>query len=218
MTPRLFFHPLASYCWKALIALYENDTPFEPVIVDLGDPAAREAFLKVWPLGKFPVLQDTSRDWLVPEATIIVEYLDRHYPGRSRLVPADPDRARQARMRDRFFDNYVMTPMQKIVGDRIRPAGMRDLFGVDEARAQLRTACAIVEQDIGARWAMGDDFTLADIAAAPSLYYADKVAPLTQDFPKTAAYLERLCGRPSFARVIEEAGPYFRFFPAEPLP
>jgi len=211
MTLRLHYHPLSSYCWKVLIALYENGAPFEPVLVDFGKAEDREAFYKLWPIGKFPVLEDTAREWMVPESSIIIEYLDQHHGGK--LIPADADRARQVRMRDRFFDLHIHTHMQKIVGDRLRPAGQKDPLGVEQARAQMRTALTLVESDIGANWIMGEAFTMADCAAAPALFYADKVSPLKS--PKTEAYLERLKARPSFARVLKEAEPYFAMFPKE---
>jgi len=214
MTLRLHYHPLSSFCWKVLIALYENATPFEPVLVDLSKAEDRDAFYKLWPIGKFPVIADTARNWMVPESSIIIEYLAQHYPGRTALVPADPDAARQVRMRDRFFDLHIHNHMQKITGDRLRPAGAKDPFGVEQARAQMRTALGLVESDVGEGWLMGEAFTMADCAAAPALFYADKVAPLAEEFPKTAAYLARLKIRPSFARVLEEAGPYFHLFPA----
>src|SRR5215204_3900275 len=135
MSLTLCFHPLSSFCQKVLIALYENDTPFEPHIVDLADEAASAAFKKIWPIGKFPVLRDDAKDRTVPESSIIIEYLDLHYPGRTRLVPVDPDLAWQTRLRDRFYDLYVQEPMQKIVADRLRPAGVKDPFGVEQARA-----------------------------------------------------------------------------------
>ncbi|MEJ0025509.1 MAG: glutathione S-transferase family protein [Rhizomicrobium sp.] len=214
MALRLHCHPLSSFCWKVLVALYENGTPFEPVLVDLGKEADRDAFYKLWPIGKFPVLEDTAREWMVPESSIIIEYLDQHHAGPTTLVPADRDAARQMRMRDRFFDLYIHVPMQKIVGDRLRPAGRKDALGTEQARAQLRTALALLESGIGERWVMGEVFTMADCAAAPALFYADKVMPLAGAFPRTAAYLKRLSERPSFARVLKEAEPYFAMFPA----
>jgi len=212
---KLYFHPLSSFCWKALIALYENDTPFEPVVVNLGEAASRAAFLDVWPIGQFPVIRDEARDWLVPESSIIVEYLDQHYPGPTRFIPADPDLARQVRMRDRFFDLHVQVQMQKIVGDRIRPDGQRDPYGVEQARTRLTTALAMTEKAIGEEWAMGADFTLADCSAAPALFYADKVISLKGRYDRTLAYLERLKARPSFARTLKEAAPFLSMFPAE---
>lgn len=213
MTIRLHYHPLSSFCWKALIALYELNVPFEPVLVDLSKEEDRAAFYKLWPMGKFPVIEDTARDWMVPESSIIIEYLDQHYPGPSRLVPADPDKARQVRMRDRFFDLHIHQHMQKVVGDRLRPADGKDPIGVQQARDQIRMAFGLVESDVGTQWAMGDNFTMADCAAAPALFYGDKVVPLASDFPKTTAYLDRLKQRPSFARVLKEAEPYFAMFP-----
>jgi len=212
---KLYFHPLSSFCWKALIALYENGTAFEPVVVNLGEQTSRAAFLDIWPIGQFPVIKDESRDWLVPESSIIVEYLDQHYPGRTRFIPADPDHARQVRMRDRFFDLHVQVQMQKIVGDRIRPEGQRDPYGVEQARTRLTTALGMTEEAIGDEWAMGTDFTLADCSAAPALFYADKVVSLKGKYDRTLAYLERLKARPSFARTLKEAEPFLAMFPAE---
>ncbi len=215
MTLKLYYHPLSSFCWKATIALYENDTPHEKVLVDLGEEKSRAEFYKIWPVGKFPVIVDTARERMVPESSIIIEYLAQHYPGSSKLVPDDADTARQVRMRDRFFDNYIHIQMQKVTGDRIRPAGQKDPAGVAQARGEIRKAYAIVEEDIGPAWAMGETYTMADVAASPALFYGDKVEPLGKDFPKTAAYLERLKARPSFARTLQEAEPYFHMFPKE---
>jgi glutathione S-transferase len=214
MMLRLYFHPLSSFCMKVLMALYENGTPFEPQIVNLGDEADRAAFLKVWPLGKFPVLRDEDRDWLVPESSIIIEYLQQHYPGRVRFVPEDADLARRTRMYDRFFDLHVNVPMQKIVTDRLRPAGQNDAFGVASAREHLNLALDMLEGDMRSKtWAMGAGFTMADCAAAPALYYADRVSPLRDARPNAAGYLDRLRRRPSFARTLREAEPYFSLFP-----
>src|SRR5579862_2642994 len=188
MTLRLYFHPLSSFCQKVLIALYENDTPFQPEMLPAGDAVAFEALKKIWPVGKFPVLRDDTRDWTVPESSIIIEYLAQHYPGPVELVPADPERARQMRLRDRFFDLYVNVQMQKIVGDRLRPAGKSDEFGVGQAKESLATAYGIVDGAMSAKtWAMGDDFTMADCAAGPALHYANMVVPLDDRFPHTAA-------------------------------
>lgn len=214
MSLTLHFHPLSSYCWKALIGLYELDVPFEKHLVDLSDPAARAAFARLWPLAKFPVLRDDARDRTVPESTIILEYLDRSSTGARRLIPADPERALECRLRDRLYDLYVHHPMQRIVGDRIRPEGQRDPFGVDQARAQLETAYALADEQLRAGpWAMGADFTLADCAAMPALFYANKVAPFAERWRHLGAYLERLKERPSVARVLREAEPYMKMFP-----
>jgi glutathione S-transferase len=209
----LYFHPLASFCWKPLMALYENGTPFEGNIVDLANEESRKAFFDLWPVGKFPVLQDRARGRLVPESSIIIEYLAAHYPGPVDLVSTG-GAARQIRLADRFYDLYVQEPMQKVVGDRLRPQGSTDPFGVDQARAQLRNSYAIIDKDMeGKQWAMGEALTMADCAAMPALFYANKVEPFGAGQRNLAAYHDRLLGRPSAARIIEEAGPYFKFFP-----
>lgn len=214
MSLTLYFHPLSSFCHKVLIALYENATPFTPHVVDLMSETAFAAYRKVWPLGKIPVLRDAARDRTVPETSIIIEYLDRHFPGPTRFVPEDPDAARETRLRDRLFDLHVNVPMQKIVTDKLRPAGRNDSYGVEEARDRLRTALAMVDEDMADKtWATGETFGLADCAAAPSLFYADKVMPLADGFPRAAAYLDRLRRRPSYARALAEAEPYFSLFP-----
>jgi glutathione S-transferase len=214
MPLKLYYHPLSSFCWKALIALYENDTPFTPVMVDLGNADERGALLKLWPIGKFPVLRDEAKDRVIPESSIIIEYLDDHYSGRIRLIPADADLARQTRLRDRFYDLYVHLPMQKVVGDRLRPEGSRDAYGVDEAKARIQSCYGMIDREVATKtWAMGEAFTLADCAAAPALYYANMVVPLGDLYKNVTAYFERLKARPSFARVLTEAEPYFAMFP-----
>ena len=219
MSLKLYFHPLASFCHKALIALYENGTPFEPILVDLGDAASRTAFKAVWPMAKMPVLRDEARDRTVAEATIIVEYVDTYYPGRTRFIPIDADRAWQTRMWDRFYDHYVHEPMQKIVTDRLRPEGNSDAFGVEQAKAQIREAYALIEQEIASKtWMIGNDFTLADCSAAPALFYANTVLPIDADQKNLQAYVGRLLARPSYARALAEAEPYFAMFPMERKP
>jgi glutathione S-transferase len=216
MTLKLYFHPLSSFCQKVLIALYENDTPFERHIVDLSDERSTAEFKKIWPIGKFPVLRDEAKDRTIPESSIIIEYLAQHYPGRTQLVPADTDHARETRLRDRFYDLDVNVPMQKIVTDRLRPAGQNDPHGVDDARKRLQIAIAMTDQEMATRvWATGDSFGMADCAAAPALFYADKVMPFGDAYRHAAAYLQRLRQRPSFARALEEAKPYFALFPLE---
>lgn len=214
MSLTLHFHPLASFCWKPLIALYENATPFTPVIVDLGDERSRAAFLDIAPTGKMPALHDDARDRTVLESTVIIEYLAAHYPGPVELIPADIELALMVRQVDRFYDFYVQEPMQKVVGDRLRPKDKTDPFGVEEARAQLRKSYAVVEKEMqGRTWAVGETFTMADCAASPALFYANKVEPFGDKFPAVKRYHDRLLERPTFARVIEEAQPYFKFFP-----
>lgn len=214
MALKLYLHPLASYCHKVLIALYESATPFEPLIVDLGDAAERAALVALWPFGKFPLLSDERRGCTVPESSIIIEYLDRHYPGAARLIPDEPAAALETRLQDRFYDLYVHAPMQKIVLDRLRPAGEGDATGVAEARQTLTTAYALADAQMATRrWAAGADFSMADCAAAPALFYADKLQPFRGTHPHLAAYFERLLQRPSYARVLHEAEPWMRQFP-----
>ena len=214
MSLTLHFHPLASFCWKALIALYENDTPFTPKLVDLANETERAALLKLWPIGKFPVLRDDIRDQTIPESSIIIEYLDRHYPGRTRFIPDDADRAWQTRLRDRFYDLYVHLPMQKIMLDRLRADGKQDRQGVEEARAQLRTSYDMIEAQMAAGgWAMGEAFGIADCAAFPALFYGNMAEPFGSDRKNLTAYLERLKARPSVQRVLKEAEPYFHMVP-----
>lgn len=209
----LYYHPLSSYSWKVLIAFYENGTAFEGRILE--DPGAAEAWLRLWPVAKFPVLRDEALDRTVAEASIIIEYLGQQCPGPFRPIPEDRDAALEVRLMDRLFDNYVMAPMQAIVGERIRPeeAG-RDPYAVGQARQMLGKAYALLEERMaGRRWAAGDAFTLADCAAAPALFYADRIEPMRGGFPGLAAYLERLEARESFARVLREKEPWWHMFP-----
>ena len=214
MTLKLYYHPLSSFCHKVLVALYENATPFEPVIVDFFNEESAAQFKALWPIGKIPVLRDEARDRTVPETSIIIEYLAQHYPGRVNLVSHDVDLARQIRLRDRFYDLYVNVPMQKVVTDRLRPAGKNDAFGVEEAKDRLRLAYGMIDKDMADReWAMGKDFTMADCAAAGSLFYANSQVPFRDTQKHATAYLDRLLARPSYARVMKEAEPYFKMIP-----
>ena len=208
---QLFAHPFSSYCQKVLIALYENDLPFELRLLG-GDERTAAEHAGHWPLKRMPVLVDEGRT--VVEASIIVEYLGLRHPGPVRLLPADPHAALEVRMLDRVFDNYVMTPMQKIVGDAIRAADRRDPQGVAEARTLLETAYRWLDETVAGReWAAGGSFSLADCAAAPALFYADWVHPIGAAFPTLAAYRRRLLARPSFARAVDEARPFRPLFP-----
>ncbi len=214
MSLTLHFHPLSSFCQKVLIGLYELGLPFERHLVDLGDEAARAAFLKLWPMGKFPVLRDEARSRTIPESTIILEYLDAHCAPAPRLIPADPTRALECRLQDRFYDWHVQLPMQRIVGDRLRAEGQRDPLGAEQARGQLRAAYGVAEAQLGeSGWAAGEAFSMADCAAAPALFYANELVPFEEEHPRLRAYFARLCARPSYARVQEEARPYLAMFP-----
>lgn len=214
MTLKFYYHPLASFCWKVLIALYEHGTPFKGEIVNLGDKKASAEFFDLWPMGKIPVLRDEAADRTVPETTIQIEYLERRHPGAQPLLPKDEDQRLDARLWDRFFDNYVQVPMQKIVADRMRPAGEHDPRGVADAVNTLNTAYDLLERRMADRtWVIGENFTMADCAASPALFYATIVSPPSDRHSHVVAYFERLTQRPSFKRVITEARPYFEFFP-----
>lgn len=214
MSLTLYLHPLASFCHKVLIALYENDIPFAASLVDFSNPGSAAAHIERWPVGKIPVLHDSVGNRVVAETSIMIEYLQRHYPGAAMLIPDDADLQLDVRLWDRFFDLYVSVPMQKIVGDRLRPEGSTDSFGVAEARATLDTAYGMIEGQLyNGPWITGDTFTMADCSALPALFFATIVHPLGDDRPMLRDYFERLLARPSVRRVISEAQPYFKFFP-----
>jgi glutathione S-transferase len=213
MSLTLYFHPLSSYCQKVLIALYEAGTPFATVVVNFADPESAASFRKLWPVGKMPVLRDAERDQTVPESSIIIEYLGQHYPRGTALIPSDPGLALRTRLVDRFYDLYVHDPMQRIVGDRLRPEDKRDPYGVEMARATLEKSYDLIDAEMaGQTWAAGDAFTLADCAAAPPLFFASKLVPFG-DRHNLSAYFRRLSRRPSVARAFNEAEPYLKFFP-----
>jgi glutathione S-transferase len=213
MSLELFAHPFSSYCQKALIAFYENDIPFTFRMLSPEEPANGEEFARLWPIQRFPLLVDDGRTVL--EATSIIEHLDVHHPGPVSLIPKDPAAAVEVRMLDRVFDNYVMTPQGKCVFDSIRPSDdVRDPYGVTEARKMLDTAYAWLDGWLAGReWASGDAFSLADCAAAPSLFYADWTHRIGEQFANVHAYRARLLARPSFARAVDGGRPYRHFFP-----
>jgi glutathione S-transferase len=212
MKPSLFAHPFASYCQKVLIALYENGTDFTYRKIGPEDPTAMSELESLWPLKKFPVLLDQGQTYV--ESSIIIEYLAIRHPGHTMLIPRDPEKALEVRMLDRFFDNYVMTPMQKIVADFLRAAGERDPVGVSEAHASLETAYAWLNGLMDkSTWAAGEAFSLGDCAAAPSLFYADWVHEIGMQYPRVRDYRARLLAHPSVARTVEEARPFRHFFP-----
>jgi glutathione S-transferase len=212
MAPTLYAHPFSSYCQKVLIALYENDVRFELRMLAPGDAQAAAEHAALWPLKRMPVLVDDGRT--VVEASIIVEHLGLRHPGPVRLIPDDPAVALDVRMMDRFFDNYVMTPMQKIVGDSFRAPDAHDPRGVADAHALLDTAYRWLDDRMHDRdSAAGDAFSLADCAAAPALFYADWVHPIPDALGHARAYRRRLLARPSVARAVDEARPYRPLFP-----
>src|SRR5262245_37002337 len=200
---KLYSHPFSSYSQKVLIALYENGTPFD--YRDLEESAAKAELAALWPLKRFPVLVDGERTIL--EATTIIEHLQLHHPGRVRLIP-DGSAGIEVRMLDRIFDNYVMTPMQKIVGNQLRAEGDRDAHGVLEARGALDKIYAWLDEHLAGRiWASGANFTLADCAAAPSLFYADWAHEIPSIHANLRAYRARLLARASVTRAVDEARP-----------
>ena len=214
MALTLYFHPLASFCHKVLIALYENETPFERHIVDLGNDTSRSQYYALWPVGKMPLLHDASRNRFVPETTIIIEYLERHYPGPRTLLPTDAAAQLDVRLWDRFYDHYVHASMQKIVLDRLRANDEKDPRGVAEARAMLQTAYGMIERQMADKtWATGASFGLADCAAFPALFFAGIIEPFAPAHPHASAYFERLLARASVQRVLAEARPCFPMFP-----
>ncbi len=212
MKPMLYAHPFSSYCQKVLIALYENSTPFEFKLLGPETPANFTELARMWPLQRFPVLVDAGQSLM--EASIIIEHMMLHHAGPVRLLPADAKVALDVRFMDRFFDNYVMTPMQRIVSDSRRTPDQRDAQTVADARTLLETAYSWLDARLQGRdWASGEAFSLADCAAAPSLFYADWVHPIGKRFTNVLVYRERLLSRPSFARVVNEARPYRHLFP-----
>lgn len=212
MALSLYAHPFSSYCWKVLIALYENSTPFEYKALSPDAPEHGASLAEHWPLRRFPVIVDGDRTLI--ESSVIIEYLDLHYPGKAPMLPRDPDLALDVRFLDRFCDNYVMTPMQRIVSDFMRPRDKRDPQTVAEAKALLDKAFSWLDGRVAGRaWAAGEHFGLADCAAAPALFYADWVHPIADQWSHAKAYRARLLARPSVARAVDEARPYRHLFP-----
>jgi glutathione S-transferase len=206
----LYGHPISSFTWKVLTALYENGTPFDAVTVD---QATYADFIAKWPMGKFPILLDSDRKKMITETSVIIEYLDRYYPGPTRFLPEDFDAALEVRRWDRVFD-HLNTTMSKIVLDNIRAEGQHDPVGVEEARRIIHGVYGVVETQLGEReFIVGDSFTMADCSAAPALWYGVRNVPLDGKYPRIAAYRERLIARPSFARALKESEPLFHLYP-----
>jgi glutathione S-transferase len=216
MSLTLYYHPLSSFCHKVLLALYENGCEFEKRIIDLGNEKDRSELQAIWPFRKFPVLRDHNRNRDVAESSVIIEYVDHFYAGERPLIPPNWDDSLEVRHWDRLFDNYVHGPMQQIVGDRIGGAH----GDLTSARATLETAYGMIDSHMSSRtWVSGEAFSAADCAAAPALFYASTVQPFPCELRHLSAYLGRLTERPSFQRVLEEAKPYFLFYPfADAIP
>jgi len=216
MSLTLYYHPLASFCHKVLIALYERGIAFEKRFVDLANEDDQAALEAVWPLRKFPVIHDAIRDRNVAETSIIIEYLDQHFDGAPPLIPVDAGEALDVRLWDRVFDNHVQVPMNEIVFDRLY--GRND--DVSRWRNALDVAYAMIERQLGERsWICGEVFSMADCAAAPALFYASTVQAFPESATRLHAYFERLVERPSVRQVIEDAAPYFPLYPyADAIP
>ncbi|HPA38348.1 MAG TPA: glutathione S-transferase family protein [Phenylobacterium sp.] len=212
MSLTLYGHPFSSYTWKVLIPLYENGTPFTLANVDPSNPGAYERLAEMWPVARFPLLVDGDKP--VMESSAIIEHLQNRYPGPVRMIPADPDAAVEVRMLDRIFDNQVMGQMQRVVNDALRPPERRDAVEVAEAKAMLDKIYGWLDQWLeGREWAAAGQFSLADCAAAPSLFYADWTHEIPAGFANLCAYRARLLARPSMARAVDEARPYRAYFP-----
>ena len=212
MKPVLYAHPFSSYCQKALTALYENGTDFEYRLIDHANAGVMADFEARWPIKRFPILVDGGRT--IVEASIVIEHLGLHHPGPVKLIPDDPAAALEVRMLDRFFDNYISTPQQKIVFDAMRGETDHDPYGVAEARRLLERAYAWLDRHMeGRTWAAGEAFTLADCGAGPFLFYADWSHAIDPAFANVRAYRQRLLARPAFARAVDEARPFRKFFP-----
>jgi len=213
MTLTLHYHPLSSYCQKLLIALDELGVEVERRLLNLGDPTEHAAFLALWPMGKMPLLIDQGRP--IPETSVIIEHVQRHHAGGGRaLIPNDVDAALQVRLWDRLFDLYVMTPMQAFTANLLRAEADRDVIGVARAQEALSSAYALIDRHLqGRTWVAADAFSMADCAAAPALFYAVTYVPIPPEHGRLAAYFDRLLERPSVARAIDEARPYFQYYP-----
>lgn len=211
MALTLYAHSFSSYCQKVLVALWENGTPF--AYRHMEEPGAGEELAGLWPIRKFPVLVDGDRT--VVETSIIIEHLDSYHPGKVRFLPDDPDAALEVRLLDRFFDQYVMNAAQVAVNESLRSIPDRLDEAKQSAAKALEVAYGWLEQRLAGReWAAGDRITLADCAAAPSLFYGDWVHQIDDaTYPHLRDYRTRLLKWPSFARAVEEGRRYRSYFP-----
>ncbi len=209
MTLTLYVHPFSSFSWKALIPLWTDETPFNYRNVDPSNPGVMDELKAHWPLGKFPTLIDDGK--VIPEATCIIEHLQAHHPGPTKWIP-DGAEGRRVRFLDRFFDLHIQGNMQPAVNHAIWPDG--EGLAAARGRVALQIAHDWLEANLPADgWAVGDNFTLADCAAAPALFYADWIEPIGERRPRLTAYRQRLLAHPSVSRAIDEARPYRHYFP-----
>lgn len=211
MSLQLFAHPFSAYCQKVLIPLWADGTEFEYRMIDEEHPENFSELERHWPFRQFPVLLDDGDP--VIETTCIIEHLQERHPGPNRWIP-DGEAGRRVRFLDRFFDLYVMNNMTVPVFDALRPKGTRDGYGVEQAIKRLGTAYDWLETNLGdGPWAAGEQLTLADCAAAPSLFYADWIEEIGPGRPRLAAYRARLLAHPIVTRAVDEGRPYRKFFP-----
>lgn len=211
MTLTLYAHPFSSYCWKVLIAIYADGTPFDYQNVDPAFPGVMDELKRRWPIGKFPLLVDDGE--VVAETTSIIEHLQASHPGPNCWIP-EGNEGRRVRFLDRFFDQYVMNAAQPSVNHALRPEGQGDAYSAEQGLNTLRTAYDWLEANLpDGEWAAGNALTLADCAAAPALFYADWVDEIGPTRPRLTAYRARLLAHPVIARVVDEARPYRAYFP-----
>jgi glutathione S-transferase len=213
MSLALYGHPFSSYTQKALIALYENDIAFEFREIGPDMPDHIEDWRRRWPLEQFPVLADGART--VAETSIIIEHLQLEHPGPVRLIPSDPLTALNVRFLDRFFDLHVMNVVQHAVNGALTGDPVRREEALAVTKEKLERAYGWLERRLtgGGPWAVGADFTLADCAAAPALFYADWTHEISEAYPGLRAYRARLLARPSIARCVEGGRPFRAWFP-----
>jgi glutathione S-transferase len=211
--PILHYHPLSSYCHKVLIAIDVLSVEVDKRLLNLADSAERATYCALWPMGKMPLLVDHGRP--IPETSIIIEHLQRYRADSGHtLIPDNVDAALEVRLWDRVFDQYVMTPMQVFTADLLRAEGDRDTLGVAHARESLLTAYGLIDQHLeGRTWVAGREFSMADCAAAPALFYAVTYVPISPQHVRLSAYFNRLMDHPSVVRTIDQARPYFKFYP-----
>ena len=204
-------HPFSSYTWKALIALYENGVDFDYRVIGPDAPTHGEELKAHWPVGQFPLLVADGVPYF--ESSIIIEYLDHLVP-EPRLIPADFGAALKVRFFDRIFDNHVMGRMQAVVADAIRGPENHVATIVEQSQAALETVYGWLDKELaGGGWATPHGFTLADCAAAPSLFYADWVHQIPERYENLRAYRARLLAHPAVSRCVEDARPYRAYFP-----
>ena len=208
-------HPLSSYFQKAAIAFYETETPFELAMLgNLFDPGERARFQAIWPMAQMSVLEDKARERVLAESSIVIEYLAIYEPGAARLLPKDPDESLRVRFMDRIFDLHVQAPMQRMAGYHLGVPGGRDEAIPEVVKADLATAFGLIERELDGRaWAAGETFTMADCAAAPALFFANRIVPFADGYPNIAAYYDRLAARPGYARALEGSQPFLQNIP-----